>query len=43
MSAVATGEIDIDKQVEESWAEINDKYLLSKTNEKRLELIQSLL
>lgn len=43
MSAIATGQIDIDMHVEESWAEIQDKYLLSKTNAKRLEIIESLL
>lgn len=36
-------EIDIDKTVEESWQEIQSKYLLSITNKKRLEHIEALL
>lgn len=43
LERVASDAIDLDKQVEISWTEIRDKYLLSKTNEKRLALIESLL
>ncbi len=34
---------EVNARVEASWAEIQDKYLLSKTNAKRMEIIESLL
>lgn len=43
LEAVASGDVDIDFHVEQSWATIQEKYLLSKTNETRLQIIQSLL
>ncbi len=43
LEAVTRGDIDISLHVEQSWNEIQEKYLLSKVNQKRLEIIQSLL
>lgn len=43
LNAVAQNEVDIDKHVEQSWACIQENYLLSKTNKQRIELIESLL
>ena len=43
VDAVTRGEVDLDKCVEESWTHIQENYLLSKVNQKRLEVIQSLL
>lgn len=43
MSAVAKAEVDISFHVEQSWNEIQEKYLLSKTNQKRFEIVQALL
>lgn len=43
MEAVISNSVDINKQVEESWNEIQEKYLLSKVNQKRLEIIQAIL
>lgn len=43
LEAVIRDEVDIMFHVEQSWNEIQEKYLLSKTNEKRRELISSLL
>lgn len=43
LEAVVRDEVDIEAHVTESWNEIQEKYLLSKTNKIRWQLIQSLL
>ena len=40
---VIAGHYDVDKLVEESWAEIQEKYLLSHTNKLRMNIIETLL
>lgn len=42
LESVIKGEVDIDAKVAESWAEIQDKYLLSKVNAKRADLLKQL-
>lgn len=43
LEAITRDEINIDTHVDQSWNEIQEKYILSKVNQKRLEVIQSLL
>ncbi len=43
LERVIDGGIDLEFHVEQSWKEIQEKYVLSKTNETRLQIIQSLL
>lgn len=43
MEAITRDEVPLDTLIEESWNEIQEKYILSKTNQRRLETIQSLL
>ena len=43
MDQVMNGGVDIETRVQESWAEIQSKYVLSQTNKKRMEIIESLL
>jgi hypothetical protein len=40
---IVNGEIDIDKHVNDSWQEIQDKYLLSKINVQRKQIIEELI
>lgn len=43
MEGIIKGDVDISFHVEQSWNEIQEKYLLSKVNQKRLEVVRSLL
>lgn len=43
LEAVMRGDIDVDKQVRDSWAHIEQELFLSKVNEKRVALIDSVL
>lgn len=43
VDTIIGGGVDVDKNVEDGWAEIQDKYLLSKTNVLRMNIIESLL
>jgi glycosyltransferase involved in cell wall biosynthesis len=43
LEAIIRNEVDIQFHVEQSWNEIQEKYLLSHTNKKRFEIVQALL
>jgi glycosyltransferase involved in cell wall biosynthesis len=43
MDMIIGGQVDIDKNVQESWNHIQENYLLSKVNKKRLEIVESIM